>query len=501
MTKTVFTLLITLLYFSPGLFAQSTFNKVITFTSNNTGVDFVQAADGGFFVAYQEFNVGDSSGGVLLRLDAAGNEIWKKKYLSSPNSQFAYFDEMEMCPDGNLLVSDVFLRLMKLDTLGNVLWARGLDYPQVNPFEFTSMTVNPQGNIAIAEYEAQTDGRILICDPAGNLLYHQSSDAYGAASDIDPTPDGGYLITGDQTHLVKSDSTGVVEWQVVQTTALPSEFRKSIVLADGSITCLGSTDRNQVSGSMMELTHFSPAGTFIWAARYPFQPGVFGREVVSTNDGGYLLAGAAAGSLLLIKTDASGVPQWSRHASSDAVSNLAEMRPIANGNYALLGQEGISPNVTSRFLKIGSTGYDGCSLESTSVQFLNFSTAQYTVLSPSTTPVSDSLHTVSFASVAPLSVLSNVCIPTHSEGAIIEANAGFQVFPNPSAGPFTIRGDWNDGGATHYVVHDIRGRKLNEYTHFGQNHQFSLDIAVAGLYWVHATHGQHTQIEKVSVSR
>lgn len=480
--------------------AQSTFNKVVSSSANTAGIDFVQTADGGYFLAYQEFAIGDSSGSVLLRLNPGGTVLWEKKYLTPNASSFAYFNELVATPDGNLLISDVYRRFMKLDTLGNILWAKGLDYPSAEPGEFSTMTVGAQGNIAIATSDPQQYARFLICDPNGNKLHLQTSMAFRDPTDIDPTPDGGYLLTGRGSAIVKTDSAGVIEWQTGQSNALSSNFLQSVVLPDGSITCIGSTDAILISQTEMQMTHFSATGNLEWAASYPFQPGVFGREIVRTNDGGYLIAGAAFGNLLLIKTDSSGVPQWSRFSDTDGMDDLIEMHASSDGTYAMLGREGVSPNVTARFIKVGGAGFDGCSLDSTSVFYVDSTQSLFGINTPATNAVTDTLHTETYSITTPTSSLTDACIPTHTRDESLMPAAGFRIFPNPSNGPFTIQSEWNDGKPTRYRLYDISGRELKTYSYSGSNHQFNLEIHKPGMYLIRATHGNRSQTEKIIVS-
>jgi hypothetical protein len=209
-----------------------------------------QTPDGGY-VATGEYYVpstGTTPESVLaVKLDAAGNVQWKHAYNNVDSSGTATSTELANAivttPDGGYLIggswSDSTFSgeccrgglLLKLDSTGNIVWQKAY--------------VGAQGGGTYCF----DNGYSETCTTVGVLIYA-----------LHPTPDGGYILSGDGP-LLLSDEAPIVPWlakidaggnllwqhfyyQIYQPTGRPlSEyFAASSVTPDGGSLSLGWTE-------------------------------------------------------------------------------------------------------------------------------------------------------------------------------------------------------------------------------------------------------------------
>jgi hypothetical protein len=176
--------------------------------------------DGGFIVGFQKTNLNwlNSHDPGILKVDSLGNQVWMKYYGSSMDE---WGEAVAVSQDGNYLFGTTYaveepgpwdplqkVRIIKMDTAGNIIWDRKYGYPV---FQGTSCTIDElsDGNILVSgeggfydSYNVQ--GWIIKVRPNGDSIwmrrydyYHLNQGYQNYLYDIHVTSDQGIILTGE----------------------------------------------------------------------------------------------------------------------------------------------------------------------------------------------------------------------------------------------------------------------------------------------------------------
>ena len=175
----------------------------------------VQAQDGTYLVAGDSTLVSGITGAAasvwVQRLDSLGNVMWQKAFSGQAASGFV--TSAAALDDGFLVATT--MGLTRLDTGGNVLWARNLG----TVVTILSLDTRPDGTIVLAgRYGATSEAWAATVTPSGSVTW---SNTYGSNSfnRIRVTSDGGYVATGvdsgnaNDVVVVKLTGGGDIEWR------------------------------------------------------------------------------------------------------------------------------------------------------------------------------------------------------------------------------------------------------------------------------------------------
>lgn len=185
---------------------------------------------------------------------------------------------------------------------------------------------------------------------------------------ISPTSDGGYLLVGDSRSstsgdksedsrgeedywVVKVDANRLKQWDKTYGGNFDDNLTSAIQTADGGYL-LGGTSISDASGEKSE----NSAGYKFWVIKIDADgnkqwDGTYGENIsdelesmVSTADGGYLLAGSSFSfenngeyDYLVIKIDAYGNQQWEKNYGGSSIEFLSEIISTNDGGYLLAG--------------------------------------------------------------------------------------------------------------------------------------------------------------------
>jgi len=250
--------------------------------------DITLTSDGGYVLAGGTWSYGaGGSDGYVIKIDAAGNEEWSKYYGGSAED---WFSEIEQTPDGGYIMIGYSRSyatqwhnydswVVRIDAAGNEIWNKslGLDFYwdwgySVEPAEdggfvflnygegydiggvdawLFKLDANGDlvweqlyggifddwmrghkklddgyilGGYSWDEYMGDSDAWMLKTDLEGEMLWQArfGSEADEQIYDIDVAPDGGFVMAGyveDQgamntdVYVVKTDSNGTLEWE------------------------------------------------------------------------------------------------------------------------------------------------------------------------------------------------------------------------------------------------------------------------------------------------
>jgi hypothetical protein len=172
-----------------------------------------------------------------------------------------------------------------------------------------------------------TDERI------GNLYYTESGEP-GKLYDIQPTPDGGYIMAGSINGifkdgvLLKTDSLGRKQWaQHYGGSGIDTLVRVRPTTDNGYIA-IGTTHSGHHSTGAIWIMKTDAGGNSVWTKTIGFSTpfGEHGYDIIETSDGGYAALGiynqhAGHGEFLLSRLQANGNISWVRRFGTSRLQN------------------------------------------------------------------------------------------------------------------------------------------------------------------------------------
>ncbi len=187
-------------------------------------------------------------------------------------------------------------------------------------------------------------------DSAGNLTW--SNTWGGSASDtgysLVQTSDGGYAVAGgtgsfgtgyETIFLAKYDSTGTLSWSRISSGASSGGRAYSIIqTSDGGYAITGAA--GAINNSDMFLAKYDSTGSISWSSVYGSSASLaneYGRSLVQTSDGGYVVTGSDNGDILLVKYNSSGSLSWDRIISTTGSDKGLSIIQTSDGGYAVTG--------------------------------------------------------------------------------------------------------------------------------------------------------------------
>jgi hypothetical protein len=361
-----------------------------TFGGNayDDGRSVQQTADGGYIVAGSNGSYGAGYSDVfLIKTDASGTEQWSHTFGGS-GGDHGY--SVQQTSDGGYIIAGVTesfgaglcdVWLIKTDAGGDTLWSQtfgGSDHDYGHSVQQTS-----DGGYIIAGYTQSygaggRDVYLIKTDASGIEQWGQTFGGvwYDEGHSVQQTSDGGYIIAGytrsygaggPDVWLIKTDAGGDTLWSQTFGGGVQDGSHSVQQTSDGGYIIAGHF---QSGDKDVWLIKTDASGNELWSQTFGGSVGDYGRSVQQTSDGGFIIAGytasygAGANDVYLIKTDASGIEQWSqtfggsnheygycvRQNSDDGyiITGYKEWGPGGYGDVWLirLGPEGGYPDVT-----------------------------------------------------------------------------------------------------------------------------------------------------------
>ena len=169
------------------------------------------------------------------------------------------------------------------------------------------------------------------------------------------TNDSNYVVAGStysfgagdhDFYLVKLTAFGDVLWSRTYGGAGTEYGRDMVATADGGYVLVGSTTSSGAGGSDVFLVRVDSSGYELWSKTYGGAANDVGWSLRSTSDGGLIIcgttssSGAGFGDMYLIRTDASGNVLWSRTFGGPGGESGVCVRPTADGGFVAVGSTG-----------------------------------------------------------------------------------------------------------------------------------------------------------------
>ena len=461
--------------------AQTKFQHVYAPNGDVVGQSVFPTPDRGYLTL-------TSFGYVLSKVDSNGKLVQVKQYgLDKAKAH-------TILPSKNgeiLLIGNFIVKVAKDES---IKWAKSYNYAGKISEIIDAKQTPDGGYILCGSISNNFDNNICLIktDSTGTIEW---SKVYGGSKDdignsIILTTDGGYLIAGttrsyglgsQDGFVLKTDSSGSAEWTKTY----------GGVDKDGIVSITHASNGNYLLAEFLSL-HTSliktdSKGNKIWAKGIDSMGPC---KVMVAPDGDYLVGGtigsksAAPGQhSYLLKTDTSGSVIWSKKYICD---DLRDFEPTRDGGYALIGDLFFT-NQGFYFSKTDATGNNGCAsppfsaqltTDSLTIAAINFNNLNFKIYDSvlSFKPV-----LVPLAKIGDTSVCSLVTTAIENQ----ETGNNLIISPNPSStGIFNISFIEGDKELKTIAVYDMEGRKLfNEKTYI-DNSSIDLSFCKKGIYIV-----------------
>jgi len=278
-------------------------------SSSETGTDLCKTSDGGYALTGYTRSFGAGGADIyVIKTNATGHEQWNTTF---GGTQDDYGLAIQPCGDEGFIIAGATLSfgsreawLIKTNATGTMQWQNRFcsDNPPGGYFMSVLRTAEDDYVAAGRNYIGDTSEIIVVkTDEDGTVIWEKllgDPNCKDSALGITATSDGGYVITGQVEH---------------------QETEHDILL--------------------MKINN---NGNELWTRT--FNETVFfdtGLSVKETNDGGFLIAGEVGTTLnnpvqfdaILIKTDSSGMKEWSTTVGGVASDSFYEALQTPDGGY------------------------------------------------------------------------------------------------------------------------------------------------------------------------
>ena len=321
-------------------------------------IDFaVQLADGDYLA------VGTTSAdhtwpfdAMVMKLDSTGNMLWARRYDAGVGSNFR---QVVQPRDGGYLVIGALFsgypnspetgQVVKLDAQGEVAWSRAF------AAELNGLALAADGGCVVVGRMLRPDGAqflpdawIAKLDAVGNVVWQKSYMAGTGVGieDIRATPDGGFVIGGHVIPVNPGDFLGAGPFVAKINNGGEVHWQKNYGTRWGQlVSVLPTTDGGYAalvqSQDYALLLRTDLVGDILWQKTYYAGSNNAPLPFVQTSDGGYII-GFSLPSVVM-KVDSLGGMLWQqRYDIPGGATNLGAVRVMlatADGGYLAQGYQ------------------------------------------------------------------------------------------------------------------------------------------------------------------
>ncbi|MFH2095008.1 MAG: T9SS type A sorting domain-containing protein [Bacteroidota bacterium] len=218
--------------------------------------EVLHLSDGNLLIGYVLDTIAGFNACLVTKTDFNGNAVWQKKY--SGNTDIEVRNAVQMA-NSNIVIGGIgpvqcSSTIMCIDTTGNLIWGRL--YIFTPSYDFSVLHVNTTSNndiIATGRMSVSSAWDIFAMrlSSSGDFLwgkYYENSYDCDEGYSIHETNDGGLIICAEpesynnnssQTALIKTDSSGNLDWmRIIQPNKESFPFG-GLMNTDGGMTIFG----------------------------------------------------------------------------------------------------------------------------------------------------------------------------------------------------------------------------------------------------------------------
>lgn len=260
-------------------------------------------------------------------MDAALNTVWTTTVsgtaTGSPSFGYASGYTVQQTSDSGYIVSGAIGNgmgggsafLLKTSQTGSIQWTASFFGGSLA----TGVQESSGGGYVVSVLGVLPPVLVKV-DSLGNFQW--STSLNGSAEAVGKTSDGGYIVTGttgttDDVYLAKVDSAGALLWETSFGSAGGDAGYSVQETADHGFIIAGAGSGGGPNHHFdAYLVKTDSSGNVQWQKYFGGLGDDYGRSVSATADGGYIVGGftnskgAGGDDIYLIKTDSSGNAQW-----------------------------------------------------------------------------------------------------------------------------------------------------------------------------------------------
>lgn len=303
------------------LLGNEEFSKTYGGSDNETIKEAIITSDDNYLLGGYTYSFDLGQGDMyVIKIDASGNELWKKTFGSSNSSEVCY--SVSETSDGGFVLGGSNLDIIRIDTSGNEVWNKRFDNINTSG-DFYSVKENSDGSFMATGWgyinnNVKRDIILLKIDASGNELWHKffggSNDDFVLSGIL--TTDGGYLLGGytfssgagaADGYLIKTDSSGNEEWSQTYGESDDETIQSVIESSDGGYIFTGSKRPPSGGSNDVWVVKVDSSGNEEWNKTFN---GSNGYSIIESADGGIVIGGYTqsngSNDMLLIKVDSEG---------------------------------------------------------------------------------------------------------------------------------------------------------------------------------------------------
>ncbi len=284
-----------------------------------------QTNDGGYIIGptYCSNSAADTLDLYLIKTDQLGNIVWEKKYDNNGNDDIGNYLQ-QTSDSGFVLVgsstnettgnSSVYV--IKTDPNGNVQWEKTIQ----DSIGITTIQELEQGGYIMCGVEVMTLNFVLIkLDTIGNIIWNRTynknlSPGYPFLT-VRQTSDSGFILFSSTTlssntysYLFKTNDNGDSLW--AKTTFQNAGFFCGEQNDDGEYIMTGGIDSGNSDFDLF-IVKTDTSGNYLWNKTFGDSYDDYGLYINQTNDGGCIVTGiknygSGNSDIYLIKTNENG---------------------------------------------------------------------------------------------------------------------------------------------------------------------------------------------------
>ncbi|MFK7808294.1 MAG: T9SS type A sorting domain-containing protein [Saprospiraceae bacterium] len=355
--------------------SQITFQNTYGSINGNQGNTVILTNSGGYAIAgWYDVESLFTAEFYLLVLDAEGDTLWTRTYGAAIDTSANFgangsgnegFSLIQTSDDGFLFIgerhdtqaspSDAYA--IKIAADGDLEWARlygGFD----DEYGY-AVAESDNGDYAIGGF-TETAGAgprnmlLIKTNNFGDTLWTKiyGGSSIDAATDMQQTIDGGYILSGNSfsfgagdsdMYVVRTDEDGNILWQKTFGGELNDICHAIARTEDGGFILCGESQNFGEGDTDIYLVKIDSNGNLQWSKTYGGEGKEAGNSVSQTSDGGYIIAGytrefgSGGEDFYLIRTNAQGEMLWAKTIGGTEDDAAQSVKQAADGGYIITG--------------------------------------------------------------------------------------------------------------------------------------------------------------------